>query len=247
MEKADTIDPGEGYRLLTEGETIQAGDELRTTFGKEWLPVSSSIGKAVSDRMSSFGRYIWRRKITPAVEPVRTGDRVEVLGGPWAGSCGVVCGMLPMNLKIRLDNVFVGGNSLYMIVGKSAVRKFALISAQTVPDPEWRLLELGEVIRPQDEWVTSFENNWHKCCTSLGETVESHRRRVQCRTFQARRRVRIESPGWRYLDSGETITAGDEQRYSGDWHPCSRSVGVPANESDGQYGFLRRKTVQFAG
>jgi hypothetical protein len=245
MEKADSVDPGNEYRLLTDGETIQAGDEIRCLLGVKWLAVESGIGKTVTPEYSDFGRYIWRRKVTTAVEPVRVGDRVEVLSGPWAGSVGVVCGTLPMNFKIKVDNVFVGGNSLYMIVGKSDVRKFALKSAQTVSDPEWRLLDLGETIAKGDEWVTSFENNWHKCCTSLGETVESHRRRAQCRTFQARRRVRIESPGWRYLDAGETVQAGDET-----WcqiNGFGRANPFLKGSEVGNKKLFRRKTVPFAG
>ena len=239
----ESVDPGEGYRLLAEGETVQAGDELRTTLGKEWLPAWSSVGKAVSDRISSSGRYIWRRKVTPAVEPVCIGDRVEVLSGAWAGSVGVVVPDIRSKsvaaFLVRLENVCVGGSPLHIRVAVSDVRKFALISAQTVSDPEWRLLEIGEVIRKADEhWFRV--DGWSAVSGAVGAVISPNHAKL-------RRRVRIESPGWRYLDAGETILAGDEQRYSGDWHPCSRSVGVPASESDGQYGFLRRKTVQFAG
>ena len=229
------------WRLVEIGEVIENGDEY-WQFG-EWtkLPIGSSpTVKYVADPVRR-----WAGEKKPAVPAVSVGDRVEVVSGTWAKSCGVVVGILPMNLKITLENVFVGGSMLTLIVGKSSVTALKSAPKASVQvDPEWRLLEIGEVIREGDLVSITDWGNWTPAVDSIGTTIPEMR-------SKARRRVRIESPGWRYLDACETVQAGDETSFGWEavWKEVSRyhgtSVGNPVSNSSVR--FFRRKTTPFAG
>ena len=230
------------WRLLEKGEVTRHDDEYWSA--DRWRVWGEYHGGNPLVMDVPVRRWAGEKK---AVEPVRVGDRVEVVSGTWAKSCGVVLGILPMNLKIKLDNVFVGGSPLVFIVGKDSVRSAQKCAPKSVQvDPEWRLLAIGEVIREGDEWITPFENRWRECRTSVGYGVETHRKSTSCKTFQARRRVRIESPGWRYLDAGETVQAGDEYascRWR--WDIQQKSTGRVVSSSESFH--FRRKTTPFAG
>lgn len=244
--KSSTPDPGDGYRLLNVGEKIEKGDQFWNKHCGEW--------QRGSHLYSSF-RPI-RRKIQPAVEPVSVGDRVEVVSGTWSKSCGVVVDslvdvriegfkMTALNdsyFRVKLDNVFVGGEPLTIRVFPSEVTALKSAPKASVQvDPEWRLLEIGEVLKPGDEVYTAF---WTPAVDSVNTPAG------QCYR-KNRRRVRIESPGWRYLDAGETVQAGDEiaTRGSMAWESAKLSTGskVGSNTNDNTIYFFRRKTAPFAG
>lgn len=224
-------DPGEGWRLLKEGEKIERDDQFWHDRGKEWLIGSAIwIGDPFNDTFQPM-----RRRIPQPAPVVSVGDRVKVLSGPWAGCTGVVIGSLPMNLKIKMDNVFVGGNNLTMIVGKtSSVEPLPPV----VPEVLYRDLSHGEMVRVGDQYWLYGMGPWEtvKAGSSLiGDTLKP---------FNARHRrpVRIQSPGWRYLDAGETVQAGDEASYSGTpnpWRPCSWCLNKPVSVSHDKY--FRRK------
>lgn len=222
------------WRLLEVGEVIEKGDEsYRET---RWDDIGHCLGWRVT---ASFCPI--RRKI----EPVSVGDRVEVVSGTWSKSCGVVVGILPMNLKITLENVFVGGSMLTLIVGKSSVTALKSAPKASVQvDPEWRLLEIGEVIREGDEYCNGYWK-WRFCIDYM---IDQTIGKFHC---SLRRRVRIESPGWRYLDAGETVQAGDEiaMRGSMAWESANLSTGskVGSTPNDKAIYFFRRKTTPFEG
>jgi hypothetical protein len=188
----------------------------------------------------------------PTVEPVRVGDRVEVVSGTWAKSCGrIVSDSIEMALSgkcdVRLDNVFVGGKPLTIRVFPSEVSaQKCAPKASVQADHEWRLLEKSETALKGDQYYDSWERTWYDS--------ESYRDPVlngKQASGQYRRRVRIESPGWRYLDAGETVQAGDETSFGWEavWKEVSRyhgtAVGKPV--SDISTRFFRRKTTPFAG
>lgn len=75
--------------------------------------------------------------------------------------------------------------------------------------------------------------------------------------------VRMQSPGWRYLERAETVQLGDEylvlgqtpsanskdlQGNIGEWKSVGSLgyVGMFANESDASFGWLRRKVDNLA-
>jgi hypothetical protein len=145
-----------------------------------------------------------------------------------------------MWVNVKLDNVFVGGKPLTIRVSPSEVSAQKCAPKSVQVDPEWRLLEIGEVLRHGDEvWSCGF-GPWFPVGTYMhGEA------RHKCNAPH-RRRVRIESLGWRYLDAGETVQAGDE--YSSSrwrWDIQQKSTGRAVSSSESY--FFRRKTAPFAG
>jgi len=232
------VDPGEGWRLLKEGEKIERDDQFWHDRGKEWLIGSAIwIGDPFNDTFQPM-----RRRIPQPAPVVSVGDRVKVLSGPWAGCTGVVIGSLPMNLKIKMDNVFVGGNNLTMIVGKtSSVEPLPPV----VPEVLYRDLSHGETIRVEDEFL--FFGNWRAGSTEprhIGNKLEKWH-------VRHRRPVRLQSPGWRYLDAGETVQSGDEIARSKVWKwiQCSDSVGKPLTDDYLEHGVyvIRRKLPTISG
>jgi hypothetical protein len=183
----------------------------------------------------------WAGEKKPAEPAVSVGDRVEVVSGAWAKSCGVVLGILPMNLKIKLDNVFVGGKPLTIRVSPSEVAALKSAPKASVQvDPEWRMLETGETIREGDE--CSSRREWKKCSIGLHDlTMNEHDVRGK---FYVRRRVRLQSPGWRYLDAGETVQAGDHVYVE---NAGFVSLPILNGSKVGNERMFRRKTTAFAG
>jgi hypothetical protein len=196
----------------------------------------------------------WAGEKKPAEPAVSVGDRVEVVSGTWAKSCGVVVDslvdvriegfkMTALNdsyFRVKLDNVFVGGEPLTIRVFPSEVTALKSAPKASVQvDPEWRLLEIGEVLKPGDEVYTAF---WTPAVDSVNTPAG------QCYR-KNRRRVRIESPGWRYLDAGETVHAGDEVGSQigevCNWSACYGSIGRMVSEFP--VCIFRRKTTPFAG
>jgi len=262
------VNPGNGYRLIDkQKDKPEPGDEYYNYVNGTWntrclgtrdvspftkgdtyrrkvaepaLPLGMALEKADQWHVSNI-----RVEFPPVVNP---GNRVTVKSGTWSGCTGRVTHLFGWHEgnAIELDNVFVGGNRLTIM---ETLDNVTVIVEPVAVDPDWRLLELGETIQKGDEWITAVETRWHECRTSVGETVESHRRNVWCKTFQARRRVRIESPGWRWVDAGETLLATDEPSYwslpqfrgqCGDDYWC---IGSPATGDK----YYRRKTAPFAG
>ncbi len=248
--KSSTPDPGDGYRLLIYGERIEIDDQFWNKHCGEWQRGSRLW---IGDPFDSSFRPM-RRKIQTAIEPVSVGDRVEVVSGTWANACGVVVDslvdvriegfkMTALNdsyFRVKLDNVFVGGEPLTIRVFPSEVTALKSAPKASVQvDPEWRLLEIGEVLKPGDEVYTA-------CWTPAVDSVNTPA--GQCYR-KNRRRVRIESPGWRYMDAGETVHAGDEVGSQigevCNWSACYGSIGRMVSEFP--VGIFRRKTTPFAG
>ena len=204
--KADVTpaaDENEGYRMLSVGEKIRAGDEIYV--GKWEVVVKTLVGTTMQD----WDKSKVRRRIPQPAPVVSVGDRVAVLSGIWAGCTGVVdvpWGKLNYNtcsfdleaVSVRLGNVFVGGNQLVIVCPVSQVEKLPLVVAEVV----YRDLAHDEVIRQGDEFLNGFDS-WLPV-VSIGAKWDNYYFRPM------RRPVRIQSPGWRYLDAGETVQAGDE-------------------------------------
>jgi hypothetical protein len=254
--KASTHDPGDGWRLLVFGEKIEKGDQI---YVGEWETVVDAL---VGSKLRDWDKSLIRRKVHPAVEPVRVGDRVEVVSGTWAKSCGIVVdkwGKVDSTgypfvwhetlIDVRLDNVFVGGSPLTIRVSPSeVVAQKSAPKASVQVDPEWRMLEIGEIVKESDQfnYGCTFPQ-WEQQMNSNGHPVKLSAAR------RFRRRVRIESPGWRYLDAGETVRAGDETAYWTEplWRPVFVDLKYMVSEkqpvSDKSTKNFRRKTAPFAG
>ena len=238
------------WRLLELGEVVAEGDEwLMSTNPRSWVACSNLIGQKVSvwvpvvrrklpeTGCADIGAHVPDPGKSSAV--VSVDDIVRIESGTWQGCTGRVIGHktrinLPVQIVIWLDNVFAGG--LQMSVFESADNVTVL--PEPVVDPEWRLLEIGEVIREGDQVYTAY---WTPAVGSVGREVGTPLNRVNA----CRRRVRIQSPGWRWLDIGETVQSGDEfcTVVSRIWRPVV--TGGYAIKYDDLC--LRRKTVPFAG
>jgi len=220
------------WRLVEIGEVIENGDEIWAD--ADWNSFSTNAGqrKWVTNPVRR-----WAGEKKPAEPAVSVGDRVEVISGTWAKSCGTVLGILPMNLKIKLDNVFVGGKPLTIRVSPSDVAALKSAPKASVhSDPEWRMLEIGEVIREGDE---IYVGEWEPCVRSI---VALKLR--QDDDSLVRRRVRLQSPGWRYLDAGETVRAGDHVFVE---NAGFVSLPILNGSKVGNERMFRRETATFAG
>ena len=200
------------YRLLEIGEVIESGDEWWDE--GEWR-ANNVVG------LTYVVDIPLRRLVKPAVTPaassvpapvVSIGDRVKVLSGPWAGCTGVVTGFeTQVSLSgygkmtalrdsvpvIELDHVRVGGQRLSVKAG--SLEKLPPV----VPEVLYRDLAHGEVIRKGDEFLNSITKKWQVRSVDTFVPLSGHH-------VRHRRPVRIQSDGWRYLDAGETVQAGDE-------------------------------------
>jgi hypothetical protein len=221
------------WRLVEIGEVIENGDEIWAD--ADWNSFCMNAGqcKWVTNPVRR-----WAGEKKPAVPAVSVGDRVEVVSGTWAKSCGVVL-HLPFRgtLGIKLENVFVGGKSLTIRVSSSEVAALKSAPKASVQvDPEWRMLETGEVIREGDE---IYVGKWEPCVRSI---VALKLR--QDDTSRVRRRVRLRSPGWRYLDVGETVQAGDHAYVE---NAGFVSLPILNGSKVSNERMVRRKTTTFAG
>ena len=192
------------YRLLEIGEVIESGDE--------WYDEGAWRANNVVGLLYVVDIPL-RRLVKPAVTPaassvpapvVSVGDRVTVLSGPWAGCTGVVTLLDKWNqwntdVSVMLDNVHVGGCRLGLVSPVSQVEKLPPV----VPEVLFRDLAIGEAIRQGDEFLNSVTKKWQVRSVDTSVPLSDHHVR-HCRP------VRIQSPGWRYLDAGETVQAGDE-------------------------------------
>jgi len=90
------------------------------------------------------------------------------------------------------------------------------------PAPEWRLLEQGEVILKGDEGRMGTDREFDPKAygMSLNHPLANN-------SWEVRRRVRMQSDGWRFIDAGETVTAGDEALLPlrQDWIPITGGIG----------------------
>lgn len=223
------------YRLLEIGEVIETGDEW---YDEGAWRVNNVVGQTYVVDIPL------RRLVTPAVtakaaesvksDPVvNVGDRVTVLTGPWAGCTGVVTGfevqvsMLQTSMRVwrdsvpvvELDHVRVGGQRLTVKAG--SLEKLPPV----VPEVLYRDLAIGETIRQGDEFWTFGYGPWADAGhAEIGKTVNKFNSRH-------RRPVRIQSPGWRYLDAGETVQAGDEVWCHSfrHWERCGVLCDSPVN------------------
>lgn len=238
--------PGEGWRLLKEGEKVEQGDEY----------YSKSVGWVPSDNWRTNGKqgtnpaFVlgYRRRVTQPAPVVSVGDRVKVLSGPWAGCTGVVIALDAyvllsdygkMTAKydstpvIELDHVRVGGHKL--ILNKVTVEKLPPV----VPEVLYRDLAIGETIRIEDEYM--FCGGWLAGLSDarcVGKKMEQYH-------VRHRRPVRIQSPGWRYLDAGETVQDGDHYDYaSAGWCIHHMTAGTV---SRGDTSFRRKLPANVGG
>jgi len=215
---ATTPDPGDGWRLLTAGETIQSGDQYSNRVDKDWQKCLTSVSATVEQWRNRLGdqTFCVRRRIEKPAPVVSVGDRVKVLSGPWAGCTGVVVSfevevrihdwnkmtaLKDSTPVIRLDHVHVAGSQL--IVKDCKVEKLPPV----VPEVLYRDLSHGETIRVEDEFL--FCGSWRAGSTEprhIGNKLEKWH-------VRHRRPVRLQSPDWRYLDAGETVQAGDETSF----------------------------------
>jgi len=236
-------DPGEGYRLIDKAvDQPESGDEI-------WNEDHWEVRGHWFDCKAYNKNNVYRRKLPAQPAPVvSVGDRVKVLSGPWAGCTGVVIGLEAYVIMsdwgkltakhdstpvVELDNVRVGGHKL--ILNSVTVEKLPPV----VPEVLYRDLSHGETIRIEDEYL--FCGSW-----LAGSTEPRHvGRKLEKWHVRHRRPVRLQSPGWRYLDAGETVQAGDEIALSKNqkWIQCSDSVGKPLTDDYLEHGVysIRRK------
>ena len=230
-------DPGEGWRLLKPDELVQQGDQY----------YSKSIGWIESDNWRTNGKqgtnpaFVlgYRRRVPPVVS---VGDRVKVLTGPWAGCTGYVRYArkylaMPDDLSVMLDNVFVGGEKLTVVVLTASVEKLPPV----VPEVLYRDLSHGETVKAGDQFWQYGYGPWVDAGPEeIGNTIGGFKARH-------RRPVRLQSLGWRYLDAGETVQAGDETRYTHapHWRNCCGRAGwcIP----EGHETYFRRKLPTISG
>jgi hypothetical protein len=88
----------------------------------------------------------------------------------------------------------------------------------------FRDLSHGETIRQGDEFWLFGHGPWETVgagSSLIGKTVKQYNSRH-------RRPVRIQSPGWRYLDAGETICQGDQWVQNGHCWGVASAVGEKA-------------------
>jgi hypothetical protein len=235
------------WRLLEVGEKRERGDEIFSmSSGDGWFECSNlAIGSTVRKDHAPCRRRvpdpcaeIGAAKSAPLV---KLRDRVTVTSGTWSGCTGKVYaidhkrGMLT-RVGLTLECVFSGGRPYS--VWESADNVTVLVEPVAV-DPEWRLLSVGETIRYGDECWSFGVGPWLPSLC-VGDVFE------RCYT-DVRRRVRIESPGWRYLDAGETVQAGDDViRENGICVPL-KATGIDSGWIVQDYGRFCRKTAPFGG
>ena len=228
------------WRLLEVGERIESGDEY---WAGSWTAYHACFGLNVSPRdnparrrVPSSGADFSAGKDRPE-KLVKLGDRITVKSGTWCGCTGLVFD-LDWPVSVELDNVYAGGNRL--VITEPLDNVTVLVEPVAV-DPEWRLLAEGEVIRQYDWVFVCGLGPWRECGGgTIGEAIHS-------RNAKHRRRVRVQSPGWRYLDAGEVVQAGDETiRENGICVPI-KATGIDASWIVQDYGRFRRKTAPFAG
>ncbi len=226
------------YRLLEIGEVIESGDEWYDANG-EWRP-NNSVGLTYVVDIPL--RRLVKPAVTPAADPVKpdpavsVGDRVTVLSGPWAGCTGVVIEFdYPQGCVVNLDHVHVGGSQLSVV---SPVEKLAPV----VPEVLYRDLSHGETIRQGDQFWTFGVGPWAAAGPAeIGGTINVVKARH-------RRPARLQSPGWRYLDAGETVRPEDEASY-GDgesWGCCDWKVGKTVQNGGEKY-FRRKLPLNMGG
>jgi hypothetical protein len=203
-------EPGDGWRLLAAGETPQLGDEFYSWWSGAWIQWAKHTSKGPISEQNlvdpATGRSFWvRRRVEPVKQSVPTG---------WTQVGGIAGGML----WFALDD-------------SDSAAEVAPISAQvenTAESELWRELEVGETIREGDETADLSFGHYMSCWIAFHKKDAG--RRVDRKLFPNhvyRRRVRVESPGWRYLDEGETVVAGDECQsdHSCRWGKCCTTVG----------------------
>lgn len=109
----DTINPGEGWRLLADDEVVREGDEFLRPFETRWVRTSSGdhcIGKTVNGYSgNAFRRRIEQTaalQLPPGYWRMRSGDKAEVVG---VSVSGLVLGVLPSGSVTEWD----GSGSYY--------------------------------------------------------------------------------------------------------------------------------------
>ena len=99
------------------------------------------------------------------------------------------------------------------------------------PGERYRLLAVGELVADGDEWVDRGTKIWHRA-VGLGRLCNADEGRY-------RRPIRIQSEGWRYLDPGEQLQAGDQVYLINDAQWKRATIGSPV------YVVYKRKSEAF--
>jgi len=104
------------------------------------------------------------------------------------------------------------------------------------PAPEWRLLEQGETIIKGDEGrviagIIDGREDWGTKHVGFTYGILGNK------AWEVRRKVRMQSDGWRFIDVGERIMEGDEFPSMDEWGAITGGFG-------GKYGaeYVKRFT-----
>lgn len=178
------IDPGPGYRLLADYETVRTEDEILVSgrWGRWHCEpvINNTIGNEA------------RRKIRQQSPEWRWVDEEEKLDAKdeWLSVTGTWkptrhAGELPDGESYRRRTAEAPGT----------------FGTETDPGIGYRLLAAGETARELDECRLIAAGRWAQ--------MSGTPFRVECEN-RVRRKIRRQSPGWRYMDKGEQKTDPDQ-------------------------------------
>jgi len=203
------VDPGDGWRLLEVGETIQDGDYRNSNpFDPAWwVPCDISIGAKVTAEQIAHGCR-FRRRVTEPL-PVETPAAVKPRVDPGEG-----WKLLALGDTLEEGDQVHAFSSRWVptkMAGTTIINPELRYRRRTTPAPaddnaNWRFMREGEIIVEGDEFEYS-EDNWVPAYLSLGERlpgrdVGKYRRQCDPKPNPGR--------GWRLLETGETVQQGDQ-------------------------------------
>ena len=220
------IEPGAGYRLLGDNETVEEGDEVY--YGNRWIP-SSRAGYRAGDAFRSVTQtHTYRRKmkvkdtgpakpklpnlghryLEPGEKLIPTDQYYDPVAGIW----------------VRTREA---GRTLLDVAKRVYCRSIEDEGAVTLPGVEYEYLRVGDTIAEGDLYYSSTEDDW----------VETIWRGRQIQTFDCiycRRKVeakpKIEiGEGYVELKPGTILAKGDEFwcMICNAWDPVKAGIGSP--------------------
>jgi hypothetical protein len=205
------IEAGPGYRLLQKGEVVQAGDEFLSIY-QNWKPVEFDIGK----RSNIDASYYHRRKVEPKVEE----PKIEAGPGYRLLRNGEV--ILPTDeFYIAPSNCWKTTGNPGLKVGSAGLDCVPAYRRKIVPEavPGYRFLEPHETIQEGDEVWTDDDPRFIKSALVelTVQQVRDYRVEFSSKTpaeIAYRRKGEepevVAGPGYRLLQKGDVIQAGDE-------------------------------------
>ncbi len=170
---AEDVDPGDGWRLLKDGEVVQEGDQLCTFAAQSkytaWVPARSTVGLTF-DKATWLGRY--RRRVTEPVHELDPGKGWRLLSG--------ADDILQDGDEVVIDGSRHPTKCLGQVVSKMPYdnyRRRAPKPAEVKQKVElgsvgwWlrRPLEVGEVVQAGDQ--CSISGDWRPVNDSIGSIV----------------------------------------------------------------------------